>query len=114
MTTRHQIQYKHKVPALDPYHAIEAVGGKNFDGSTWRLPLADAVARVEDRTYEFFVSVDGAAANVYVATSPAGNKYLRTDADGLLRDNLLSLPEFPVPGIIASAGLGALSKALLR
>lgn len=95
MTTNHQIQYVNKIPRQDIHNAIRAVGGVNPDGTTWKMLLEDAVAAVQAGTYKFYVAVGANSVWVSVARSIAGNFYLRTDADSLLADNLLSLPEFP-------------------
>lgn len=95
MSTDHQIHYVNKVPRQDIHNAIRAVGGMNSNGTVWRLPLADAIAKIQNGIYKFYVSAGGKSTWVIVARSSAGNLYLKTEADSLLVDNLLSLPEFP-------------------
>lgn len=95
MTTNHQIQFVNKIPRQDIHNAIRAVGGVNPNGTQWRMLLADAVAAVQAGKYKFYVAAGGNSVWVYVARSIAGNFYLKTEADSLLLDNLLSLPEFP-------------------
>jgi hypothetical protein len=53
----------------------------------------DAIAAIEDSTYAFYVSRGGGIVDVVISTSAAGNKYLKTTADGEQPDNLLALPE---------------------
>jgi hypothetical protein len=48
---------------------------------------------IEQGKNEFYVTQGGNTVNVIVATSAAGHKYIKTVADGLQPDNLLSLPE---------------------
>jgi hypothetical protein len=91
----HQIQFVNKVPRQDIHSAINAVGGRNADGSIWRLSLANAVGSIQANKYRFFVAAGARSVWVVVARSSAGHLYLKTEADSLLVDNLLSLPEFP-------------------
>jgi hypothetical protein len=95
MTTEHQISYVNKVPRADIHNAIRFVGGKNPDGTFWRLNLNTAVQKVLDATYRFYVFRDGNFARVSVARSASGHLYLKTEADSSYVNNLLSLPEFP-------------------
>jgi hypothetical protein len=95
MTTNHQIHYVNKVPRTDIHNAIKFVGGRNPDGTVWKMTLNNAVEKVLDATYRFYVSAGGKSAWVSVVKSANGNLFLKTDADSLLVDNLLSLQEFP-------------------
>lgn len=49
----------------------------------------------ESGKWQFYVSVGGLTVDVIVATSQYGHKYIKTLADGVHPDNLLSLPECP-------------------
>lgn len=94
MANRAQIKCINKDPRFDPYRRITHVGG--FGSSQWKLPLNDAISKIERGEWEFYArSPSGHEVNVIVATSAAGNKYLRTVADRDTPDNLLSLPECP-------------------
>lgn len=92
---RVRIDCINKTDRYNPHERISHVGGINHDGTNWRLNLADAIAGVERGDYDFFVSVGGSQVDVIVAVSAAGNKYLKTVADGEQPNNLLSLPECP-------------------
>jgi len=48
-----------------------------------------------DPKWEFYVTGAGRTVEVIVATSPYGNKYIKTEADNIYPDNLLALPECP-------------------
>ena len=85
-----------KTDRLDPHERIHSVGGVNADGTRWKLPQERAVTGIESDTWHFFVERPvGHRADVIVALSPYGNKYLKTVADGEQPDNLLALPECP-------------------
>lgn len=95
MTNLIQVTCINKIPRQDPNESITHIGGVDSNGNRWRLTLQQAISHIESRRYEFFVHVDGKATRVIVATSSAGNKYLRTEPDRTTRNNLLSLPECP-------------------
>jgi len=84
----YQITCIDKDPRQDRYHAIRSVGGYGF-----RFTQQQAVQMIDGRTASFFVQSGLLRANVITALSPYGHLYLKTDADGLLADNLLSLPQ---------------------
>jgi hypothetical protein len=77
----------------DAHERIQAVGGI-YNGERYKFAEDDAIARIERRADEFYVSVNGRTVNVVVATHNS-RKYLKTEADGYKPDNLLNLPECP-------------------
>lgn len=85
-----------KTDRLNPHERIQSVGGVNPDGTRWKLNEDKAISYIEDGTYEFYVERPaGQRVGVIIATSPWGNKYLKTIADGEHPNNLLSLPTCP-------------------
>lgn len=71
---------------------ISAVGGKNPDGSSWTLPVGQAVRMLESGRFRFVVEVNRRQSGVIVGRSATGRKYLRTESDATEINNLLSLP----------------------
>lgn len=90
MATRVQISCINKSDRTNPHERIRNVGGPG-----WKWSEAQAIAAIEAKTYEFFVSRGGRTIDVVVQKSAAGNKYLKTKEDGVTPDNLLALPECP-------------------
>lgn len=88
-----QISCVNKQPRNDPHLRISHVGGVNDQGQRWKWTTDQAIAAIEARTHTFYVMAGGRRADVIVAVSVAGNKYLKTTADDTRVDNLLSLPE---------------------
>ncbi|MBP6893569.1 MAG: DUF3892 domain-containing protein [Gammaproteobacteria bacterium] len=91
----HQISCINKTNRTSAHERIHSIGGVNPDGSRWKLDQRQAIADVESGKFRFWVSAGGSSVWVIVATSAAGNKYLKTQNDGEQPNNLLSLPECP-------------------
>lgn len=77
----------------NPHERITHIGGRNQDGSNWRLTQEAAIGGIEEGKWEFYVSRGGQMVNIIVAVSRYSNKYLKTASDGEQPNNLLSLPE---------------------
>ncbi len=86
--TKFEISCINKSNRLNPHERILYVGGYG-----WKLTLQDAVIAIESRIAAFFVNKLGRGLDVVVVRSPYGHKYLKTVADGIIPNNLLSLPE---------------------
>lgn len=85
-----------KTNRSSPYERIRAIGGMNLDGKRWELTTDQAIQGIESGKYAFYVERPaGDRVNIIVAKTAAGRRYLKTEADGDIPNNLLSLPERP-------------------
>ena len=93
MTSRHEVLCIHKTDQTNPHERITHIGGRNDDGTAWKITQEEAIAGIENGKWCFYVSRGGRTVDVMVAVSRWNHKYIKTEADGEQPDNLLSLPE---------------------
>lgn len=93
MAISRQVTCINKDDRKSRYEAISHIGGPwGTNGLRVRITQAQAIKDIEDGTYTYYVKVGMATANVIVETH-SGNKYLKTERDSTIMDNLLSLPQ---------------------
>ena len=67
---------------------------RNIGGDWGKISETFAIGYIETSVYGYYTLVNNNRANVIIRVHE-GRKYLKTDADTTLVDNLLSLPECP-------------------
>jgi hypothetical protein len=93
LASRHEVLCIHKTDRSNPHERITHIGGRNDDGTAWKITQQEAIAGIESEKWSFYVRRGGRTVNVVVAVSRWNHKYIKTEADGEQPDNLLSLPE---------------------
>jgi hypothetical protein len=88
-----QVLCINKSDRMNPHERITHIGGINDQGQRWRITQQEAIQGIESGKWQFHVRVGLHDAQVEVAVSAYGHKYIKTAADGYRPDNLLSLPE---------------------
>ena len=88
-----QIKCINKRDRPNPHERITHVGG--YESSQWKITQQEAIQYIERGEWNFYVSAYGKSVWVVVAVSQFGHKYLKTQDDGVMPNNLLSLPECP-------------------
>jgi hypothetical protein len=89
-----QVSCIRKTDRRNPHERILGIGGINDDGTRWFMTEDRAIAAIEEKRFAFWTTGGGTSVWVVVATHLA-RKYLKTEADGVIPDNLLALPECP-------------------
>jgi hypothetical protein len=95
MPSNVEVKCINKTDRQNAHERIRNIGGVNPDGTRWRLSEEDAIAGIRRSEWKFYVNQGGHSVWVIIARSAAGHEYLKTEADGVQPNNLLSLPECP-------------------
>lgn len=82
-----QVTCINKTNRFNPHERIQNIGGSGF-----KFSQPDAIRCIEQGVHSFYVTVGHNTVKVIVAKHE-GNKYIKTENDGIQPDNLLSLPE---------------------
>lgn len=79
---------------MNPHERIENVGGVYSNGSRWKQSVSQTIKDIESGEWEFYIEEDGLTVGLVVAEHN-GHKYIKTMADNIQPDILLSLTECP-------------------
>ena len=91
--TNHEITCINKLDRNNIHERILNIGGVNSEGKRWKLSQKEAIEGIESGKWSFYVYKPSGKVKVVVAVSSLNNKYLKTEADDSISNNLLSLPE---------------------
>jgi hypothetical protein len=94
VASRYEVLCVHETDRTNPHERITHIGGRNGDGTAWKITQEEAIAGIESGEWSFYVSRGGRTVNVIVAVSRWNHKHTKTEDDGDHPDNLLSLPEY--------------------
>lgn len=95
MTINVEVKCINKTNRQSAHERIKNIGGINQDGTRWKLSEDEAITGIKQGKWNFYVSKGGNSVWVVIARTAAGHEYLKTQADGEIPNNLLSLPECP-------------------
>ncbi len=95
MAKEQTIRCINKDDRKNPYERIIHVGGLNPNRTRWKITQSLAISQINNGEWIYYVGEGRNRVQVVVATSPYGNYYIKTKADGKEPNNLLNLPECP-------------------
>ena len=72
----------------DPLERIDSIGGVNSDRTRWQMSQVAAIAAIESRSDEFFITADGVPVKLVVLTHRQ-QKYLQSERESTHPDDLL-------------------------
>ena len=87
---RRAVTSVHKAYSHDPHERIDTIGGVNSDKTLWSMSQEDAIAAIESRRTEFFVTTREQVVKLVVVTH-GGQKYLQSEREKTHPDDLLSM-----------------------
>ena len=77
MAVRIQIMCINKTNRSIAHERIHSIGGKNPGGTRWKRSQEQAIADIETRTYEYYVTAGGRTAKVVLAKAPSATSTSR-------------------------------------
>lgn len=92
-TTKLRVQCIKRTTNTEAHKRIAGIGGVGA-AARWYHEEHFAISFIESGIYEYYVLEAGVTTNVIIATRE-GKKYLKTEADAIIPDNLLALPDCP-------------------
>jgi hypothetical protein len=95
MTINVEVKCINKTDRQSVHERIKNIGGVNHDGTRWKLSETEAIAGIKRGEWKFYVTKGGNTVWVVIVKTATGHEYLKTQADGEIPNNLLSLPECP-------------------
>lgn len=95
MADSYEIRCINKSDRFNTHERILNIGGLNSDGTRWKITEDSAIAGIESGKWLFYVNINGYKVDVIIVKSASGTKYLKTQADNIVSNNLLNLPECP-------------------
>lgn len=92
--TTFEIKCIEKSDSNQIHEIARKIGGTNFDGSFWEVTVEKAINAIEFGEWKFYIQDGSNKAEVIIATTTSGEKYLKTKTDTGNENKLLLLPEF--------------------
>ncbi|MBX9585841.1 MAG: DUF3892 domain-containing protein [Gammaproteobacteria bacterium] len=94
MNSRCEIVCVDKIPHHTyPHEHILNIGYVDMGGVKRVITIQQAIDGIKTGRLSFHVKIKDHYVNVFIQKSENGNEYLRTEADGILVNNLLQLPK---------------------
>lgn len=94
MVKSYKVWFVKRRESEDVYKQITHIGGLTEDYYRWIISLDEAINGIETGRWIFYVQHNGSQERVVIGQSPDGNKYLKTETDASVPENLLNLPNF--------------------
>ena len=81
--------------------SLRRLCGEDAEGKHWQLSESEAIAGLQNGSWNFHIRVAGRDIPIVIAADVAGRKFLAARINGKITDDLLSLPDcFPNDGCI--------------
>lgn len=95
MATRHEVTCIIPDSSADPDRRIDALGGPDGDG--WKMMEDDVIRGLDNGSFTLFTRIAGTMLTAEVVVRQGRyRRYVTTEPDGYLANNLLQLPYCPI------------------